>query len=93
MLINSRSSLGLSWVSRVVNSRTNPGHQLNLGALIPAQSWSYSVLGWVPGILTSLGSFAAFWITSYTLWKFVMKHPHVRDICDIGYLLFGKSRM
>jgi hypothetical protein len=58
---------------------------------IMAQAWSLKVLGWVPGLLTSFLSGVFFWITSYTMWKFIMKNPQVRDICDIGYLLFGKS--
>lgn len=58
---------------------------------IMAQAWSIKVLGWVPGLITTFLSGILFWITSYTMWKFIMKNPQVRDICDIGYLLFGKS--
>ncbi|KAL1869763.1 hypothetical protein Plec18167_007687 [Paecilomyces lecythidis] len=60
---------------------------------IMAQSWSLSVLGWVPGIITMLVAAAFFWITSITMHKFIMKHPHIRDICDFGYYAFGKSRI
>lgn len=40
---------------------------------IMAQSWSLSVLGWVPGIITMLVAGAFFWITSMTMHKFIMK--------------------
>lgn len=26
--------------------------------------------------------------TSYVLWKFCMKHPHIRDVCDVAAQLF-----
>jgi hypothetical protein len=58
-----------------------------------AQSWSLSVLGWVPGIITMLVSGILFYITSLTMHKFIMKHPSIKDICDFGYFAFGKSRV
>ena len=48
---------------------------------IMAQTWSLSVLGWVPGILTMVGAGVLFWITSMTMWKFIMKNPAIKDIC------------
>jgi hypothetical protein len=60
---------------------------------IMAQSWSLSVLGWVPGIITMLVSGILFYITSLTMHKFIMKHPSIKDICDFGYFAFGKSRV
>lgn len=59
---------------------------------IMAQSWSLSVLGWVPGIITMLLCAVLFWITSITMHKFIMKYPQIKDICDFGYYVFGKSR-
>ena len=47
---------------------------------IMAQTWSLSVLGWVPGILTMVGAGILFWITSMTMHKFIMKHPQIRDV-------------
>jgi hypothetical protein len=29
---------------------------------------------------------AAFWITSITMHKFIMKHPHIKDICKLNPL-------
>lgn len=40
---------------------------------IMAQSWSLSVLGWVPGIITMLLSGIFFYFTSMTMWRFIMK--------------------
>ncbi|KAH8660003.1 putative amino acid transporter [Xylariales sp. PMI_506] len=60
---------------------------------IMAQSWSLSVLGWVPGIITMLLSGVLFWVTSITMHKFIMKHPQIMNICDFGYYAFGKSRI
>ncbi|KAI9048309.1 hypothetical protein LZ554_008103 [Drepanopeziza brunnea f. sp. 'monogermtubi'] len=58
---------------------------------IMAQTWSLSVLGWVPGIITMVVAGALFWITSITMHKFIMKHPQIRDICDFAYYACGKS--
>ncbi|PWY80570.1 hypothetical protein BO70DRAFT_429598 [Aspergillus heteromorphus CBS 117.55] len=60
---------------------------------IMAQSWSLSVLGWVPGIITMVLSGILFWITSITMHKYIMKNPQIRDICDFGYYIFGKSKV
>ena len=49
---------------------------------IMAQTWSLSVLGWVPGIITMILSGAFFWITSITMHKYIMKHPQIKDICE-----------
>ncbi|KAK0805367.1 hypothetical protein LTR75_007316 [Friedmanniomyces endolithicus] len=58
-----------------------------------AQTWSLSVLGWVPGIITMVVAGILFWITSMTMWRFIMKYPQIRDICDFGYYVFGKSKI
>lgn len=42
-----------------------------------------SVLGWVPGIITSVLAGVLFWITSMTMHKFIMKHPQIMDICKL----------
>lgn len=53
--------------------------------------WSFSVLGMVPGVIVTISVAASVQYTSYTLWKFCMKHPDVRDVCDIGRIIFGGS--
>ncbi|KAF2710971.1 putative amino acid transporter [Pleomassaria siparia CBS 279.74] len=60
---------------------------------IMAQSWSLSVLGWVPGLITMILAGVLFWITSITMHKYIMKNPMIMDICDFGYYIFGKSRI
>lgn len=60
---------------------------------IMAQTWSLSVLGWVPGIITMLIAGVLFYITSLTMHKYIMANPQIRDICDFGYYVFGKSRI
>ncbi|KAJ5351905.1 hypothetical protein N7541_002721 [Penicillium brevicompactum] len=59
---------------------------------IMAQSWSLSVLGWVPGIITMVLCCILFWFTSITMHKYIMKYPQIKDICDFGYYVFGKSK-
>ncbi|KAJ7063542.1 transmembrane amino acid transporter protein-domain-containing protein [Mycena amicta] len=54
--------------------------------------WSYSVLGLVPGVLVTLGVAASVQYTSLIVWKFCLKHPEVRDVCDIGRIIFGGSQ-
>ncbi|TVY42629.1 N amino acid transport system protein [Lachnellula subtilissima] len=60
---------------------------------IMAQTWSLSVLGWVPGLLTMFGAGILFWITSITMHQYIMKNPQIKNICDFGYYIFGKNRL
>lgn len=54
---------------------------------------SFSVLGMVPGVIVTISVAASVQYTSYILWKFCMKHPEVRDVCDIGRIIFGGSEL
>ena len=54
--------------------------------------WSYSVLGIVPGVLVTIGVAATVQYTSLVLWRFCLKHPDIRSICEIGQTLFGGAR-
>lgn len=60
---------------------------------ITSQPWTFKVLGWVPALITTVVCGIVFWISSHTLWQFVMKHPQIRDVGDVGYLLFGRNRL
>ncbi|KAI3605838.1 neutral amino acid [Moniliophthora roreri] len=51
--------------------------------------WSFSILGLVPGIIVTLVVAATVLYTSLILWRYCMKHPDIRDVCDIGRKLFG----
>ncbi|KAL3420696.1 neutral amino acid [Phlyctema vagabunda] len=54
--------------------------------------WSYSVLGLVPGLILTVVVAALVLYTSLVLWEFCLRHPEVRDVTDIGQMLFwGKS--
>ncbi|KAK1255432.1 hypothetical protein MKX08_009427 [Trichoderma sp. CBMAI-0020] len=54
--------------------------------------WSYSVLGLVPGLILTVFVAAVVLYTSLILWEFCLRHPEVRDVCDIGQMLFwGKE--
>lgn len=54
--------------------------------------WSYSVLGLVPGLILTVVVALIVLYTSLILWEFCLRHPEVRDVCDIGQALFwGKN--
>ncbi|KAJ5677851.1 uncharacterized protein N7477_003484 [Penicillium maclennaniae] len=55
--------------------------------------WSYSVLGLVPGLLLTCFVAGVVLYTSLTIWRFCLRHPEVRDVCDIGQYLFWDSKI
>ena len=66
--------------------------------------WSFSVLGFVGGVLITFGMAIIVLYTSYVCWQFCMaydlndifsnsSHPHVRDVCEIGLILFKGSKI
>ncbi|KAI0263580.1 transmembrane amino acid transporter protein-domain-containing protein [Gloeopeniophorella convolvens] len=54
--------------------------------------WSFSVLGMVPGVIVTLTVAASVQYTSLVLWRYCLKHPEIRDVCDIGAKLCGGSQ-
>ena len=54
--------------------------------------WSYSILGLVPGIICTVVVAAFVLYTSLVLWEFCLRHPEVRDVCDIGQMLFWNKK-
>lgn len=52
--------------------------------------YSYSVLGLVPGIILTFFVALVVLYTSLIVWEFCMRHEEVRDVCDIGKMLFGR---
>ena len=54
---------------------------------------SFSVLGMVPGVIVTISVAASVQYTSLILWRFCLKHPEIRDVCDIGKMLFGGSEL
>ncbi|KAB8210538.1 transmembrane amino acid transporter protein-domain-containing protein [Aspergillus parasiticus] len=55
--------------------------------------WSYSVLGLVPGLILTVVIAGIVLYTSLIIWRFCLRHPHVRDVCDIGQHLFWGSNI
>jgi len=54
--------------------------------------YSYSVLGLVPGLIMTVVVAGIVLYTSLVVWEFCLRHPEVRDVCDIGQMLFwGKT--
>lgn len=47
----------------------------------------------VPGVLVTLAVASTCLYTSLILGRFCMKHPEMRDVCDIGQYLFGGSQL
>ncbi|EAW07759.1 putative neutral amino acid permease [Aspergillus clavatus NRRL 1] len=55
--------------------------------------WSYSVLGLVPGLILTVVVALIVLYTSLVTWRFCLRHPEVRDVCDIGQHLFWGSKI
>ncbi|KAL2003950.1 hypothetical protein VTN02DRAFT_1469 [Thermoascus thermophilus] len=55
--------------------------------------WSYSVLGLVPGLILTVVVAGIVLYTSLIIWRFCLRHPEVRDVCDIGQYLFWDSKI
>ncbi|KAF1989371.1 hypothetical protein K402DRAFT_402022 [Aulographum hederae CBS 113979] len=54
--------------------------------------YSYSVLGLVPGLILTVVVAALVLYTSLIVWEFCLRHPEVKDVCDIGQMLFFNSK-
>ena len=63
-----------------------------IGLAIMCFPATYTEMGWVGGLLATLLNAALYQYTSLILWEFCLRHPDVRDICDIGRIL-GGARM
>lgn len=50
--------------------------------------WSYSILGLVPGLILTVVVAALVLYTSLILWEFCLRHPEVKDVYDLGQMLF-----
>ncbi|THU90614.1 hypothetical protein K435DRAFT_728243 [Dendrothele bispora CBS 962.96] len=55
--------------------------------------WSFSILGLGPAVVLTVVLAGIVLYTSLILWRFCMAHPEVRDVCDIGRILFGNSKL
>ncbi|ORY92963.1 transmembrane amino acid transporter protein-domain-containing protein [Leucosporidium creatinivorum] len=50
---------------------------------------SFRVLGMAGGTIATLLIGVLTYYTSHVLWRYCMKHPEIRDICDAAYALTG----
>ncbi|KAJ5378924.1 hypothetical protein N7509_012043 [Penicillium cosmopolitanum] len=55
--------------------------------------WSYSILGLVPGLILTVVIAGIVLYTSLIVWRFCLRHPEIRDVCDIGQYLFWDSKI
>ncbi|KAK3720387.1 hypothetical protein LTR37_003798 [Vermiconidia calcicola] len=54
--------------------------------------YSYSILGLVPGIILTMVQAAFVLYTSLIVWEFCIRHPEVKDVCDVGQMLLWNKR-
>ncbi|KAL9127487.1 MAG: hypothetical protein Q9217_003643 [Psora testacea] len=54
--------------------------------------YSYSVLGLVPGLIVTVVVALSVLYTSLIVWEFCLRHPEVRDVCDVGQMLYWNWR-
>ena len=54
--------------------------------------WSYSLLGLVPGLILTAVVAGLVLYTSLILWEFCLRHPEVRDVCDIGQMIWWNGK-
>ena len=54
--------------------------------------WSYSLLGLVPGLILTAVIAGLVLYTSLVLWEFCLRHPEVRDVCDIGQMIWWNGK-
>ncbi|KAL9595141.1 MAG: hypothetical protein Q9219_006629 [cf. Caloplaca sp. 3 TL-2023] len=50
--------------------------------------YSYSILGLVPGLIVTVVVAALVLYTSLIVWEFCLRHPEIRDVCDLGQMLY-----
>ncbi|KAM0799709.1 transmembrane amino acid transporter protein-domain-containing protein [Usnea florida] len=50
--------------------------------------YSYSVLGLVPGLIITVVVAMSVLYTSLIVWEFCLRHPEIRDVCDVGQMLY-----
>ncbi|KAL6708447.1 hypothetical protein ACN47E_002710 [Coniothyrium glycines] len=54
--------------------------------------WSYSILGLVPGLILTVVIAALVLYTSLITWEFCLRHPEIRDVCDLGQMIFWNKK-
>jgi len=54
--------------------------------------WSYSILGLVPGLILTVVIAGLVLYTSLITWEFCLRHPEIRDVCDLGQMIFWNKK-
>ncbi|KAI5464984.1 transmembrane amino acid transporter protein-domain-containing protein [Mariannaea sp. PMI_226] len=54
--------------------------------------WSYSLLGLVPGLILTVVVASLVLYTSLIVWDFCLRHPEVRDVCDISQMIWWNKK-
>lgn len=54
--------------------------------------WSYSILGLVPGLILTVVIASLVLYTSLITWEFCLRHPEIRDVCDLGQMIFWNKK-
>lgn len=60
---------------------------------ILAFPYSFQILGMAGGVISTFIIGLSVLYTSHVLWRYCMRHPEIRDICDAAYIVAGKSRI
>lgn len=61
-----------------------------IGAAIMSFPAAFAEMGIVPALCSVFFIGITYCYTSHVLWRFCLRHNDVRDVCDIGRLLFGR---
>ncbi|CRK16717.1 hypothetical protein BN1708_002955 [Verticillium longisporum] len=51
-----------------------------------------NLLGLVPGLILTAVVASLVLYTSLVLWEFCLRHPEVRDVCDVGQMIFWNKK-
>lgn len=54
--------------------------------------YSYAILGLVPGLILTVVVAGMVLYTSLIVWEFCLRHPEVKDVCDVGQVIFWGSK-
>ncbi|KAK4506989.1 hypothetical protein PRZ48_000723 [Zasmidium cellare] len=54
--------------------------------------YSYAILGLVPGLILTVVVAGMVLYTSLIVWEFCLRHPEVKDVCDVGQVIFWGRR-
>ncbi|KAI7773170.1 hypothetical protein LA080_011725 [Diaporthe eres] len=89
---NLRRSSGAALVAHSLSNSLKWRRATFCTGAIMSFPWSYSILGLFPGLLLTVVVSMLVLYTSLILWEFCLRHPEVRDVCDIGQMIFWNQK-